>query len=97
MQNDRITQLELQNKNQDDGIQFLQTKISEHLNHHIYPMNTNGQNNKDTSKRESFYPSSEKENGAAGDNQHVIKQEEKRPARLLPLQLIAYINEIITY
>ena len=55
MQNDRITQLELQNKNQDDGIQFLQTKISEHLNQNIYQINKNGQNNIDTFKRESLF------------------------------------------
>ena len=54
-------------------------------------MNKNGPNNIDTFKPESFYPSSEKENGAADNNdQHVIRQEEKRPARLLPLQLLAY-------
>ena len=36
-QNNRIGLFELQNKNQDDGIQFLKMKNSDHLNHYICP------------------------------------------------------------
>lgn len=91
MQNDRITLLELQNKNQDDGIQFLKSETSEHLSPNICQMNQNRPNN--MIKRKPFYPTTEKENGDAADdvNQHVIRQEkQRRPARLLPLQLLTY-------
>jgi len=86
-QNERITLLELQYKNQDDGIQFLKTEVSEYRNE-IGQLNKNG----NMVKYEPFSASSEKENGAFNtDHQlHVIRQNKQRPARLLPLQLITY-------
>ena len=88
-QNERITLLELQNKNQDNGIQFLKTEFSEYRNQ-IGQLNKNG----NMDKYEPFSASSEKENGAfnADHQLHVIRQKKQRPARLLPLQLITYLK-----
>ena len=43
-------------------------------------------------KQEPFSQPNEKENGASiiTDQSHVIRKENQRPARLLPLQLITY-------
>lgn len=91
MQNERITLIELQNKNQDDGIHLLKTEFSKHLNPNTCQMNKNKPDN--MIKRQPFYPpSDEKENGDVDDDvkQHVIREEKQRAARLLPLSLLAY-------
>jgi len=92
-QNDRITLLELQNKKQDDGIEFLRTDMAKHRNQ-IGRMKENNKLFNGIMLGESFSLLDEKENGADDTtNQHVIRQEKQRAARLIPKSLLVYINK----